>query len=197
MSHATLWDNNAASKGMTVRPGGEAPQIGDIAHWEGNDANPMQGYGHVAIVTSTNPLTVDEFNGSGDGNYRTRTNPAGIDHFIAVPGLSGSLPPTSYSQIPEGQEFHDGGYVYTKVGGSAWPIKAKNEWTAADTAVWGNEPTGPVSTAEIHDHEAGFGGATAHPPRYGTAVYELGSNGQQYYFVKGERQAIAVQGSRC
>lgn len=89
MSHATLWDNNAASRGLTVRPAGEAPQAGDIAHWEGNDAKPEDGYGHVGIVVSTDPLKIAEYNGAGDGNYRIRPNNSGIDHYIKVPGLSG------------------------------------------------------------------------------------------------------------
>ncbi|MGH7158328.1 MAG: hypothetical protein ACREGD_04670 [Candidatus Saccharimonadales bacterium] len=103
---------------------------------------------------------------------------------------SGSTP---YSQIPEGAEFHDGGYVYTKVGGAAWPIESKSTWTDADAAQWGGgELLGPVPTAEVQDHEAGFGSSNAHPPRDGTAVYGMHGNGQQYYFVKGRAYPIGV-----
>ena len=89
LGHATLWDNNAAAKGLVVRPAGEAAQVGDIAHWEGNDSNPTLDYGHVGIVVSTSPLQVAEYNGGRDGNYRIRPDNSGIDHYIRVPGLSG------------------------------------------------------------------------------------------------------------
>jgi hypothetical protein len=72
--------------------------------------------------------------------------------------------------------------VYTKVGGAAWPIKPKGNWTEADKVGWGGgELAGPVPIGEVHDHEAGYGAPSAHPPRDGTALYVAGGNGQQYY----------------
>lgn len=88
--NAKNWDNAAQAAGKTVDA---TPEPGDIAVWEDGT------YGHVAVVESINPLVVSEYNGGQDGNYRTRTNPAGIDHYIDLNGpervLFLRLPPTS------------------------------------------------------------------------------------------------------
>ncbi len=111
-------------------------------------------------------------------------------------GGSGGTPTQSgevaYAAVADGQEFYsDEGWVYTKEGGAAWPIKHKNDWNGGDTSLWGNAPVGPVPTRETHDHEVGYSidgnrSYGDHPPRDGTAVFLQGGDGQQFYFVRGE-----------
>lgn len=142
----------------------------------------------VALAEGTNLGTI--------GSPNTAIQQACSTESTTPPGTT--PPPTTpstipYASVPEGAEFHDGGLVFTKVGGSAWPIELKSTWTAADAAQWGGgELLGPVAIAEIHDHEAGYGAGNAHPPRDGTAVYVDGGNGQQYYFVRGKAFPIGV-----
>lgn len=79
--NAKNWDDAARKAGYSVD---STPEVGDIAVWEDGS------YGHVAIVESLNPLKVSEFNKNRDGKYGTRTNPAGIDHYIDLNGPSSS-----------------------------------------------------------------------------------------------------------
>lgn len=130
-----------------------------------------------------------DVNGSGKGlNNETITGDGG----------GGGTGKVSYASVADGQEFYsEEGWVYTKVGGAAFPIEHKNDWSATDTTTWGNAPLGPVSNLETHDHEAGYnaGGYRSvgeHPPRDGTAVYVLGGNGQQYYFKRGKAFDIGM-----
>jgi surface antigen len=98
-SHANNWDNKARQAGITVD---NTPEPGDIAVWDDGSM------GHVAVVESTNPLKVSEYNKHQDGTHSTRLNPTGIDHYIDLngtgKGINGapigegggeSLPPTT------------------------------------------------------------------------------------------------------
>ena len=189
------WDNAASVAGYTVDT---TPESGDIAVWDGT------GYGHVAVVESVNAdntVNVSEYNKEQDGRYGVRSNVT-ANHYIDLNGTGVGLngestntppPPSGSGPIPyaatrEGEEFYsDQGIVYTRAGGAAFPIEDRNDWTLDDTARWGNEPYGPVPTAEVHDHEAGYTNTRtvgAHPPANGTTVF-LDTTGQQYYFYNG------------
>jgi surface antigen len=76
LGHAQYWNDNAPSA-WTIDSTAEP---GDIAVWEDGE------FGHVAVVESINPLVVSEYNRAGTGIYGTRTNPAGIDHFLDLNG---------------------------------------------------------------------------------------------------------------
>lgn len=54
MSTATLWDNNAIGKGWVVD---QSPEVGDIAHFEGDDNDRFKKPGHVAFVEEVIPQT--------------------------------------------------------------------------------------------------------------------------------------------
>lgn len=97
------WDNAASAAGYTVD---STPEPGDIAQWEGT-------YGHVAVVESVNSsgsVNISEYNGGQDGNYRTRSNVTGVDHFIDLNGTGkgingedltdGSSTPPSSEPLP-------------------------------------------------------------------------------------------------
>jgi hypothetical protein len=106
--------------------------------------------------------------------------------------INGKIP---YAAVAEGQEFYsDEGWVYTRTGGAAWPIKYKSNWNDGDTVNWGGKPTGPVDTHEVHDHEVGYSidgqrQYGAHSPQDGTTVWEETSP-QQWYFYKGHAYPI-------
>jgi surface antigen len=136
LGHATAWNNNAANKGLRVRSASEMPEVGDIAHWEGNDADPTQGYGHVAIVTkvyANGNVDTGDFNGMADGNYSVRTN-VNPDNFIdPVPDsdINSSTGGTSTSTARPGTRLNnmgdilDTGSVY---GWRGWN-RETNRWT--------------------------------------------------------------------
>jgi surface antigen len=180
------------------------PEAGDIAQWDSN---------HVAFVTSVNEdgsVNVAEYNHDEHGHFDTRgENPSPSSnmyhekvptptHYIDINGVGNSWngvagsgntsgSSTSYDSITEGQEFYTpDGWIYTKVGGSAWPIKNQG-WTPDDDTRWGGHPTGPVSADQVHGHEVGYDAngrnVGIHAPRAGTDVFVDGADGQQYYFV--------------
>jgi surface antigen len=203
------WDTAAHNAGYKVSgldAEKKVPEAGDIAQWESN---------HVAFVTSINPdgsVNVAEYNHDEHGNFDTRgENPSQSgkmyyekvstpSHYIDINGVgkawdgsagdmvgatSGGI--VSYNNVAEGQEFYTpDGWIYTKAGGSAWPIKNQG-WTPDDDIKWGGHPVGPVPSSEEHDHEVGYDAngrnIGAHPPKAGTDVFVDGGNGQQYYFV--------------
>lgn len=212
LGNATMWNNNAPGKDWVVDG---TPEIGDIAHFEGDDTNQGAHPGHVAFVeevgtgVNAGKVRVAEDNQGLNGNFRNDRwvtassyidlngpNPAGFMLKVGGSGSGNSTPPSPagngnvpYAATRDGEEFFsEEGWVYTRVGGAAFPIEHKNDWTASDTAHWGNEPYGPVPTAEVHDHEAGYTSAGrtvgAHPPASGTAIF-LDTTGQQYYFYNG------------
>lgn len=77
--NAENWDNAASAAHYTVD---NTPEPGDIAVWEGT-------YGHVAVVESVNSngsVNVSEYNHGQDGNFGTRNNVTGVDHFIDLNG---------------------------------------------------------------------------------------------------------------
>lgn len=196
LGSAKSWDNNALSRGLKVD---NSPRIGDVAVWEFGD------YGHVAVVEKVNTdgsVYISEYNGDRKGNY----NPSRLTradhyiHFLSNPPASGGSTPNpspntgsglvSYDAIADGQEmYNEQGWVYTKVGGTAWPIKHRNNWNSGDTFNWGGTPIGPVPNKQVWDHEAGVDingnrAVGAHPPRDGTAVFVEGDL-TQYVFVRG------------
>lgn len=191
--NADKWDDNAKGT-YTVDT---TPEPGDLAVWDSM---------HVAFVESVNndgSVNIAQYNRGGNGQF-SRENNRRADHYIDINGegiIWGSSTTTSgnksYASIGEGGEFYsDEGWVYTKVGGAAWPIKQKNDWNTGDKNLWsgGNDLVGPVSTAESHDHEVGWSGNSrsfgVHPPGFPVAVYEQGGNGQQYYFIRGKAYPI-------
>ncbi len=215
LGNATTWDTQGKEAGYTVD---QIPEPGDIA--QNNEA--ASGYGHLGVVEQVNKdgqgkitsIVVSQYNGDGKGNPATLTYPAESDgtfwlysdksqkwdNFIDVNGTGVGINGTAvqsginpYGAVGEGQELTDDTWVYTKAGGSAWPIKPKSEWTTSDTAYWGNVPF-RVSGAEIHDHEAGYTQSGrlygAHPPVDGTDVYVDGGDGKQWYFVRGHAYPV-------
>lgn len=194
--NAAQWDDSARGS-FTVD---SSPEPGDIAVWDNTT------FGHVAFVESTNAngtVNVAQYNKKGQGEFSTQTGVT-ANHYIDINGTGNiwnGTPTTQAGHIPyaavaDGQEFYsDEGWVYTRTGGTAWPIKHKNNWTSGDTTKWGNKPLGPVPTDEVHDHEAGYGFSGsdygAHPPADKTTVYEDGSS-QQWYFVDGNAYPIGT-----
>jgi surface antigen len=203
--NASNWDIAAHAAGYKVT-GIDADKTkaepGDIAEWDSN---------HVAFVESVNPdgsVNVAEYNHDEWGDFDTRgENPSQsgtmykekvvANHYIDINGVGNSwngIPGSgsasgnySYSSIAERQEFYTpDGWIYTKVGGSAWPIKNQG-WTPDDDTKWGGRPVGPVPATEVHDHEVGYDAngrnIGVHAPRAGTDVFVDGGSGQQYYFV--------------
>lgn len=175
-------------------------------------------YGHVALVDRVDGGTLfaveQNNNSTGRTSYsfdsktgaasKSNTTISGYIHAEKNTNTSGGSNPTPtssgkipYAAITESQEFYsEEGWVYTRVGGSAWPIKHKNGWNSGDRYNWGGDPVGPVSTRETHDHEAGYSingtrDYGAHPPVDGTTVHEEGTS-QQWYFVKGHAYPIGV-----
>lgn len=187
--NADTWDDKAQMKGYTVDG---MPEPGDLAVWDSM---------HVAFVEEVRAdgmARVSEYNQKLDGNFQNNRW-VRANHYIDINGTGniwkGSSTPKQpekfpYAAVAEGQELYsDEGFVYTRVGGSAWPIKPKKDWNSGDKTNWGGDPIGPVPVSEVHDHEAGFGSANAHPPVDGTAVYQEGTS-QQWYFTKGRAYPI-------
>jgi hypothetical protein len=171
--------------------------------------------GHVAIVDHIDGTTlysvaendVDE-NGNPAGmvkyTFDPQTGAASRERFTTLgyihsddnhllnPTNGGDVP---FSMVPENGVSTDGNWVYDKVGGSAWPVKPKSEWTASDASYWNSNPVN-VSTEDIHNHEVGYSqngrDPGVHPPRDGTDVYIDGGNGQQYYFLNGQAYPITT-----
>lgn len=203
--NAATWDDSARRAGYAVDVNG--PEPGDLAVWDNTY------FGHVAFVESVNSdgtVNVAEYNKAGTGRGGIRQGVKAM-HYIDINGEgkswqgspqtpsnpqapNGKVP---YDAIAEGQEFYsDEGWVYTRAGNAAWPIKHKNNWTATDKSTWGGDPVGPVDTRQTHDHEAGYTidgqrSYGAHPAQQGTAVYE-GNNPQQWYFYHGRAYPITV-----
>lgn len=93
----------------------------------------------------------------------------------------------SFESVANGQEFWTGdGWIYTKVGDRAWPIKNQG-WAPEDDIKWGGHPVGLVPKDQVLANEVGYdqnGRAfAAHAPRDGIAVHVEGGNGQQYFFL--------------
>ncbi len=190
--NATTWDDSAKGKFVVDK----VPEPGDIAVWDSVYENDP--YGHVAFVESVNTkdssVNVSEYNYASKGGPGVRNN-VHAHHYIDVNGTGVGVNGTpfeagvnSYSSIDESTEITDDNWVYTKVGGSAWPIKPKNQWTTADSQYWGNDPQ-KVSTDDIRSHEVGYdqnGRAIgAHAPRDGTTVYVDQGGVNRYYFYEG------------
>ncbi len=202
LGNAKSWDDIARSRGVGVD---NSPRVGDAAVWDyiGNDSR----YGHVAIVEKVyadGSVDVSEYNAGLRGGYTANrhTRAHKYVHFLNRPsGTPNIAPPASqipYAAIADGQEyFSDQNWVYTKVGGTAWPIKHRNDWNSGDTFNWGGAPIGPVSTRETWDHEAGYNTNNqrqvgAHPPTEGTVVHIEGTS-QQYYFFRGHAYPIGIE----
>jgi surface antigen len=130
--NAKNWDNAASAGGHTVDA---TPEPGDIAVWDDGS------YGHVAVVESTDPLVVSEYNHDEDGNHGMRTNPAGIDHYIDLNGTGkgingedltgGSTPPPSSSDPLSLLDFSDA------------------IWSKKNLGVGWTQETGPSSAKSI------------------------------------------------
>jgi surface antigen len=200
--NANNWDNAAAGK-FNVDT---TPEAGDIAVWEGS-------YGHVAYVESTNKdgsVNVAEYNHDEHGNFDRRGEAYDgqkvvADHYIDINGVgniwngpsNNNAGSTAYSAVPENGLLTDGNWVYDKVGGSAWPIKPKSQWSASDANYWGGNPVN-VSTIDVHNHEVGYDqngrNYGAHPPQDTTAVKIDGGSGDVYDFVGGNAYKIGSMG---
>lgn len=153
-------------------------------------------YGHVVVVDYIEGKTLKAVEQNGgyagriDYGFTPETGAASQAGFTVLGYIhakknamiqNGNLP---FSLISEGQEVTDDSWVYTKVGGSAWPIKPKGEWTASDSQYWGNEPR-KSSTEEIHAKEVGYGSVAANPPVDKTTLKIDGGDGKLYYFIGG------------
>jgi hypothetical protein len=103
LGDAKYWDNNAPPS-WTID---NTAEPGDIAVWE---ANTPRGYGHVAVVESINPLVISEYNYDQHGNYGTRTNPSGIDHFLDLNGTGNGITGAGASPTPETPPLNPYGY---------------------------------------------------------------------------------------
>ncbi|MDQ7903068.1 CHAP domain-containing protein [Phytohabitans sp. ZYX-F-186] len=95
LGNATTWNNNAPGKGWAVD---QTPEIGDVAHFEGNDKEPWKAPGHVAFVeeigagANAGKVRLAEYNQGLDGKFRSdRWKPVGeISSFIDVNGTNPS-----------------------------------------------------------------------------------------------------------
>src|SRR3990167_8952163 len=147
---------------------------------------------HATGTISKSGATISGFVHS---DKNTLTNSGGSSGGNTAPGT------VAYSSITEGQEFFTGdGWIYTKAGGRAWPIKNQG-WTAVDTTKWGGQPTILVPKDQVLDNEVGYdrnGRAfAAHAPADGTTVFVDGSGidgsnrgSKQYYFLDGKAYPI-------
>ena len=100
LGHASAWDDNAASKGWTVK---SQPEVGDIAQWD----TAAGGLGHVAMVESVNAdgsVNVSDYNSGLDGAYKGPSERKNLraEHYIDVNGpnsSSATSSPSSASNI--------------------------------------------------------------------------------------------------
>jgi surface antigen len=101
MENATKWDNYAGAKGWTVD---HTPEVGDIAHFEGDDNNQFAHPGHVALVTevgtgvNAGKVKIAEYNQALDGNFRNDRWVVASDYI----DVNGPNPPGFTLKVGEG-----------------------------------------------------------------------------------------------
>jgi hypothetical protein len=212
--NADTWDTKAHDAGYKVSgidAEKKSAEAGDLAQWDSNHVafvESVNADGSVNVAEYNHDEwghfdTRGEHPSQSGTMYKETISFSNVSHFIDINGVgkswngqpittgdtsSPSAPGNvSYDGVAEGQEFFTpDGWIYTKVGGSAWPIKNQG-WTPDDDTKWGGHPVGPVPADQVHNHEVGYDSSGrnvgAHAPKAGTDVFVDGGDGQQYYFV--------------
>lgn len=188
LGNASSWAVNARAKGLTVFPGAQTPQVGDVAQWN---------YGHVAYVewvsadgtqfavseTGWGPLNgFPSMSGRGIfGGGGRHNESAWPDNFIRFKGG------TPANKEPQGSfDEARGGAGTVSVRGWAFDRDVVPAGTSVHVYVGG-----PAGTPDAEGHD--LGAATASRPDVGTAYPGVGDNhGFDTTFNSGKRGSQAV-----
>ena len=188
LGDASSWAVNARAKGLTVFPGTQTPQVGDVAQWN---------YGHVAYVewvsadrtqfavseTGWGPLNgFPSMSGRGIfGGSGRHNESAWPDNFIRFKGG------TPANREPQGSfDAAQGGPGTVSVGGWAFDRDVVPAGTSVHVYVGG-----PAGSADAEGHD--LGAATKSRPDVGSAYPGVGDNhGFDTTFNTGKRGSQTV-----